>query len=122
MDCLIRMSDLPTGKSYMPQLVAAFRLWDGTRYYVTPSPRNLLKRAVADTVLNVAGFSALHLMLGVVDALRPKGKPYLDTLHAPTTDADREDASHIEVCEARAESSQAAAGLSRATMASSANR
>lgn len=122
MDCLIRMSNLPAGRTYRPRLATAFRQWGGTRFYLTPSPRNLLKRAVADTVLNVAGFSALHLMLGVVDALRPKGKPYLDTLHAPTTDADREDASHIEACEARAESSQAAADRSRATMASSASR
>lgn len=121
MDCLIRLSNLRAGQTYVPQLVAAFRQWGGTRFYVTPRPRNPLKRAIGDTVLNVAGFPALHLMLGAVDTLRPKEKAYLDTLLAPTTDADQQDASHIKACEAEV-GLQLAADRSRATMASSASR
>ena len=121
MDCLIRMSNLPAGQTYRPQLAAAFRQWGGTRFYLTPQPRNPLKRTIGDTVLNVAGFPALHLLLGLVDALRPKQRPYLDTLQAPASDADRQDAGHIKSCEAAVDL-QAAADRSRATMASSASR
>lgn len=119
MDCQIRLSGLSVGQPYMPLLAAAFRQWGGTRYYVTPQPRNRLKRALGNTVVNAAGFSALRLLLGVVDALRTREKPYLDTLLAPVTEADRQDASHIKSCEAVP---QVAAGRNRATMASSASR
>lgn len=121
MDCLIRLSNLPAGQAYMPQLRAAFRQWGGRRFYVTPRPRNPLKRAVGNAVVNIGGFPALHLLLGMADSLRPKEKPFLDTLQAPITDADRQDAAHIRDCEAGI-GRQANVGRTRATMASSAKR
>ena len=120
MDCLIRLSNLP-GQTYLPQLAAAFREWGGERYYVTPRPRNPLKRALGDTVLNVAGFPALHLLLRVVDTFRRKEAPYLDTLQPPASEADRQDALHIANYEAEARL-QPAADRSRPTMASRASR
>ena len=121
MDCLIRMSNLPAGQNYMPQLRAAFRQWGGGRLYATPRPRNPVKRAVADAVLNIGGFAALHLLLGLVDSLRPQAKPYLETLQTPATEADRQDAAHILSYETGT-GPQAAVGRTRTTMASSASR
>lgn len=102
MDCLIRMSNLPAGRSYMPDLAEAFRQWGGRRFYLTPVPRNPAKRVIADAAVNIGGFAALHMLLGVVDALRPKSPPYLDTLLAPVTEADRQDVANIEAIEAGA--------------------
>jgi hypothetical protein len=121
MDCLIRLSNLPSGQDYMPQLRAAFRQWGGSRFYVTPRPRNPLKRAVADAVVNIGGFSALHVLVGMVDSMRQGEKPYLDRLLSPATDADMQDADHIRHCEAGTDP-QAAVGRTRATMASRASR
>lgn len=121
MDCLIRLSNLPAGRAYMPQLTAAFREWGGERYYVTPQPRNPLKRAIGNTVLNVAGFPALHLLLGVVDAFRRKEEPYLNRLQPPANEGDRQDALHIVDYEAEV-GLQPAAGRSRPTIASRASR
>ena len=121
MDCLIRLSNLPGGRTYMPQLMAAFRQWGGRRLYVTPRPRSPLKRAVGDAVVNIGGYAALHLLLGLVDSLRAGRTPFLDTLQAPATDADRQDADHIRACEAEF-GRQAEAGRNRATMASRASR
>jgi len=121
MDCLIRLSNLPAGQAHMAQLTAAFRQWGGCRLHVTPRPRNLLKRAVGDAVANIGGFPALHLLLGIVDNLHSGDRPYLDTLQAPATDADREDARHIKTYEAKI-GRQAETGRNRATMASRARR
>lgn len=121
MDSLIRLSIVAAGQTYMPQLAAAFREWGGGRYYVTPRPRSALKRKVGDAVLNLAGFRALHLMLGAAETLRPKEAPYLDRLQAPASEADRQDALYIGRYETEAEA-QTAAERSRATMASSASR
>lgn len=121
MDCLIRMSNLPLGQAYMPPLMKAFREWGGRTLYVTPRPRNPFKRAVGNAVVNIAGFGALHALVRMVDARRPASTPYLDTLSAPTTDADRQDAAHIRRCETE-RTGQAAVGRNRATMASSARR
>lgn len=121
MDCLIRLSNRPAGQAYMPQLEAAFRQWGGGRLYVTPRPRNRLKRAIGNAVVNIGGFPALHAVLRIVDSLRPEGKSYLDTLQAPATAADRQDATHIRRYEAGT-SPQAAVGRTRATMASRASR
>ena len=121
MDCLIRLSNLPAGQAHMGQLKAAFRQWGGRGLYVTPRPRNLLKRAVGDAVAKNGGFPALHLLLDMVDSLRSRERPYLDTLQTPATDADQEDARHIKTYEAEI-GRQAEAGRNRATMASRARR
>ncbi|TAJ96586.1 MAG: glycosyltransferase [Reyranella sp.] len=121
MDCRTRLSNLPAGQAYMPQLEAAFRQWGGGRLYVTPRPRNRLKRAVGNAVVNIGGFPALHTLLRTVDSLRPAGKSYLDTLQAPATRADSQDAAHIRYCETPS-GRQADAGRTRATMASRARR
>lgn len=121
MDCRIRLSNRPAGQAYMAQLEAAFRRWGGGRLYVTPRPRNRLKRAIGNAVVNFGGFPALNRLLGLADSLRPEGRPYLDTLQAPATEADRRDAAHIRRYEART-TPQAAVGRTRATMASRANR
>lgn len=121
MDCLIRLSNLPAGQAYMPQLEAAFRLWGDHRLYVTPRPRNRLKRAIGNAVVNIGGFPALHALLGMVDSLRPEASPYLDTLTAPATAADKQDAAHIRRYESEI-GRQADTGRARATMASSARR
>ncbi len=121
MDCLIRLSDLPAGQVYMPQLEAAFRQWNGTRLYVTPRPRNPLKRAIGNAVVNVGGFPALHALLGIVNSLRPTTRPHLDTLKAPTAGADKKDAAHIRSYDADI-GRQADVGRTHATMASSARR
>lgn len=121
MDCLIRLSNLPVGQTYMPQLDAAFRQWGGRGLYVTPRPRNPLKRAIGNAVVNIGGFPALHALVRMVDARRPAARPYLDTLKAPVTGADRQDAAHIRGCEIDS-GRQADVGRDRATMASSARR
>ncbi len=121
MDCLIRLSNLPAGQNDMPQLRTAFRQWGGGSFYATPRPRNPLKRAVADAVVNIGGFSALHALVGMVDSMRPGEKPYPDRLLPPATEADRQDADHIRRYEADT-SPQAAVGRTRATMASRASR
>lgn len=120
MDCLIRLSDLPPGQAYMPQLRAAFRQWGGRGLYVTPRPRNPVKRAIGNAVVNIGGFRALHALVKMVDARRREPIPYLDTLKAPATEADRQDATHIRGFESEAD--QAAVARARATMASSARR
>ncbi|MCC8428463.1 glycosyltransferase family 2 protein [Reyranella aquatilis] len=121
MDSLIRLSIVAAGRSYMPQLAAAFREWGGERYYVTPPPRSPLKRKLGDAVLNLAGFRALHLMLAGAEKLRRREAPYLDRLEAPANEADRQDAFYIGKYEGEAED-QTAAERSRATIASSASR
>lgn len=121
MDCLIRMSNLPPGRACMPQLEASFRQWGGRTFYVTPRPRNPFKRAVGNAVVNIGGFRALHALVRMVDARRPESTPYVDTLKAPATEADREDATQIRGCEGET-ARQADAGRTRATMASSARR
>lgn len=121
MDCRIRLSNRPAGQAYMPQLEAAFRQWGGDRLYVTPRPRNPLKRAIGNAVVDIGGFPALHRLLGLVDSLRREGKSYLDTLQAPAAAADRQDATHIRRYEAGSPA-QAAVGRTRATMASRARR
>ena len=121
MDCLIRLSNLSAGREYMPLLRAAFRQWGGGRFYLTPRPRNPLKRAVANAVVNIGGFPALHALLGLVASLRSGGASYSDTLLSPATEADRQDAQRIRFCEADT-NPQAAAGRTRATMASRASR
>ncbi len=121
MDCRIRLSNRPAGQAHMPQLEAAFRQWGGGRLYVTPRPRNRLKRAIGNAVVNFGGFPALHRLLGLVDSLRRTGKSYLDTLQAPATRTDSQDAAHIRYYEALS-GSQTDAGRTRATMASRANR
>lgn len=121
MDCLIRMSNLPAGQAHMPQLEAAFRLWGGRRLYVTPRPRNPVKRAIGNAVVNIGGFPALHALLGIIDSLRPEARPALDTLKAAVTGADRQDAAHIRGYETET-GRQSDVGRDRATMASSARR
>ena len=121
MDCLIRLSSLPAGQAYMPQLEAAFRRWGGRRLYVTPRPRNPLKRAIGNAVVNIGGFPALHALLGMVDSLRPEASPCIDSLKAPATGADRQDAAQIRGYESEI-GRQADAGRPRATMASRASR
>ena len=56
----------------------------------------------------------------MVDARRPEPTPYLDTLKAPATEADRQDVTPIRGFESEAD--QAAVARARATMASSARR
>ena len=63
----------------------------------------------------------LAALVRMVDARRPEPTPYLDTLKAPATEADRQDAAHIRGCETEIRR-QAAVGRARATMASSARR
>jgi hypothetical protein len=95
MDSLIALSGMPAGREFMPRLEAAFRAWGGRRFYLTPAPRHWLKRAVAQSAIDVGGLPALRRLLALVDALRPSGETFVSTMRPVISDADRRDAAFI---------------------------
>lgn len=95
MDSLIGLSGMGAGRQLMPRLEAAFRAWGGRRFYLVPPPRHWLKRAVAQSVVDVGGLPALRRLLAMVDALKPSGDGFVSTLRPAMTDGDKQDAAFI---------------------------
>ncbi len=96
MESLIAVSAEAMAKDLVAPLVAAFRAWGGRRFYLVPPPRHWLKRAVAQSVVDVGGLAALRGLVALVDALRPPPPTFISGLLPATTDADKEDVAFIQ--------------------------
>jgi hypothetical protein len=78
-------------RELMTRLDIAFRQWGGVGYYVTPPPRNPMKRWLAQAVLNLGGLAAAKAVLAGSARLKGGGgEP--GRFRSPKSDADQEDA------------------------------
>jgi glycosyltransferase involved in cell wall biosynthesis len=75
----------------MARLDIAFRQWGGVDYYVTPPPRDPVKRWMAQAVLNLGGLAAVKALLSGAARLKG-GRGDSGRFRLPVTDGDREDA------------------------------
>ncbi|OFW97659.1 MAG: hypothetical protein A3D94_18075 [Alphaproteobacteria bacterium RIFCSPHIGHO2_12_FULL_66_14] len=92
---LIDLTGRPEAEAVMPLLREAFGLWGGRHLYVTPPPRQWLKRTLAQGVLDVGGLPALRWLLTEASRLRGGADLQPSRLHAPLSDADKSDAAVI---------------------------
>jgi glycosyltransferase involved in cell wall biosynthesis len=91
MAVMIELAGRSDAKQLMARLDVAFRQWGGVGFYVTPPPRNRLKRALAQAVLNLGGLVAVKALLASAARLKGKG-PDVDRFQPPVGHADQEDA------------------------------
>jgi glycosyltransferase involved in cell wall biosynthesis len=95
MAVMIELAGMPQAEALMPRLEGAFRRWGGGRLYVTPPPRNRLKRLLAQALLDVGGLAALRAVLAASAGLKRNDEPMVSRFQAPLTAADREDAAIV---------------------------
>jgi glycosyltransferase involved in cell wall biosynthesis len=84
----------------MARLDIAFRQWGGVGYYVTPPPRNPMKRRLAQAVLNLGGLAALKALLTGTAWLKGAGSD-AGRFRPPASDGDREDADILRIATQR---------------------
>ncbi len=91
MAVMIELSGRRDAKELRARLDVAFRQWNGVGYYVTPPPRNPMKRWLAQAVLNLGGLAAVKALLaGSVRLKGGGGEP--SRFQPPASDGDQEDA------------------------------
>lgn len=90
MAVLIELSGRRDAQELMARLDVAFRQWGGVGYYVTPPPRQPMKRWLAQAVLNLGGLLAVKALLAGSARLKGGGGD-LGRFQAPVSDGDRED-------------------------------
>jgi len=73
MALLNEWSGVPMAQEYIPRLNQAFKAWGGTRYYMTYPPRNKLKRALLQGLLDFGGPSLLRRFLAFAAKFRRHG-------------------------------------------------
>ena len=73
MTLLNEWSGVPVAQEYIPRLHQAFKAWGGTRYYMAYPPRNKLKRALLQGLLDFGGPSLLRRFLSLAARFRPQG-------------------------------------------------
>lgn len=89
---------VPLAREYVPRLHQAFRAWGGTRFYVTYPPRNKLKRALLQGLLDFGGPSLLRRFLALLGRLRGERDPqarYVASFRPAASETDRIDAGFI---------------------------
>ena len=85
-------------EEYVPRLHQAFKAWGGTRYYITYPPRNKLKRALLQGLLDFGGPSLLRRFLALTAKFRHQGdenESYVAGFRPATTEKDFADAALI---------------------------
>jgi glycosyltransferase involved in cell wall biosynthesis len=91
MAVMIELSARPDTRELLARLDIAFRQWGGRRHYVTPPPRNPVKRWLAQTTLDLGGLAAVKLLLASAARLKGGGvEP--GRFQPPLNEGDREDA------------------------------
>lgn len=95
MAVMIELAGIAEAKELMPQLDDAFRQWGGTRHYVTPPPRHVLKRLIAEAALGLGGLAALKAVLAGSARLRRNDEPLVSRFHLPATADDQQDAATL---------------------------
>lgn len=78
-------------RELLARLDIAFRQWGGRGYYVTPPPRNPMKRWLAQTMLDLGGLAAVKLLLASAARLKAGGAE-TGRFQPPADARDREDA------------------------------
>ncbi len=73
MTLLNEWSGVPVAQEYIPRLHQAFKAWGGTRYYMAYPPRNKLKRALLQGLLDFGGPSLLRRFLSLAARFRRQG-------------------------------------------------
>ena len=63
MAVMIELARKTRRQELMARLDVAFRQWGGVGYYVTPPPRNAMKRWLAQAVLDLGGRAAVKVLL-----------------------------------------------------------
>jgi hypothetical protein len=91
MAVMIELSGRRDAKELMARLDVAFRQWGGVGYYVTPPPRNPMKRWLAQAVLNLGGLLAVKTLLARSARLKSSGGEF-GRFQPPADNGDREDA------------------------------
>jgi glycosyltransferase involved in cell wall biosynthesis len=91
MAVMIELSGRRDARELIARLDVAFRQWGGVGYYVTPPPRNPMKRWLAQAVLNLGGLAAAKALLTAAARLKGGGGE-LGRFQPPASDGDREDA------------------------------
>ena len=98
MALLNEWSGVPMAQEYLPRLHQAFKAWGGTRYYITYPPRNKLKRALLQGLLDFGGPSLLRRFLSLAAQFRRQGEPnddYVGGFQPVKTEIDAADAALI---------------------------
>lgn len=91
MAVMIELSGRRDARELMARLDVGFRQWGGVGYYVTPPPRNPMKRWLAQAVLNLGGLAAVKALLTGSARLKG-GEGEAGRFRPPVSDGDREDA------------------------------
>lgn len=91
MAVMIELSGRRDARELVARLDVAFRQWGGVGYYVTPPPRNAIKRWLAQAVLNFGGLLAVKTLLAGSARLKG-GRVEPGRFQPPADDGDREDA------------------------------
>ncbi|MEI6201201.1 MAG: glycosyltransferase family 2 protein [Enhydrobacter sp.] len=98
MTLLNEWSGVPVAQEYIPRLHQAFKAWGGTRYYMAYPPRNKLKRALLQGLLDFGGPSLLRRFLSLAARFRGQSrdsKDYVAGFERPATANDIADADVI---------------------------
>jgi glycosyltransferase involved in cell wall biosynthesis len=98
MALLNEWSSVPVAQEYIPRLHQAFKAWGGTRYYMTYPPRNKLKRALLQGLLDFGGPSLLRRFLAFATRFRRQGdenESYVAGFRPAATEDDFADAAFI---------------------------
>lgn len=100
MAVMIELSGRRDARELRARLDVAFRQWGGTGYYVTPPPRDPMKRWLAQAVLNLGGLAALKALLTGTAWLKGGG---IDAgrFQPPVNDGDRKDADILRIATQR---------------------
>ena len=99
MALLNEWSGVPMAEEYVPRLHQAFKAWGGTRYYVTYPPRNKLKRALLQGLLDFGGPSLLRRFLALAAKFRQQGddnESYVAGFRPSANENDLADAASIQ--------------------------
>lgn len=99
MALLNEWAGVPLAMEYVPRLHQAFKAWGGTRYYITHPPRNKLKRALLQGLLDFGGPSMLRRFLALTATIRGASDinaDYVAKFRPVTTAADGVDAAIIQ--------------------------
>ncbi len=99
MALLNEWAGVPLAMEYVPRLHLAFKAWGGTRYYITYPPRNKLKRALLQGLLDFGGPSMLRRFLALTATVRGTGDAnadYIANFRPVTTADDSADAAIIQ--------------------------
>jgi hypothetical protein len=98
MTLLNEWSGVPVAQEYIPRLHQAFKAWGGTRYYMAYPPRNKLKRALLQGLLDFGGPSLLRRFLSLAARFRRQGnesEDYMAGFQPPANANDIADADFI---------------------------